>query len=260
MDTKQPYEIVLDDELQWSCIPTISADEEEVAATDKYTRRFLDKWTEKGGIPPRGSYKAGEEEEDDDDIGATFVTTDRQLANANRDIGRLIDNARIVVSKLPNPPDMATGHKMVLLDRARRVALGEARPAPMSLTQGLDGGVNRTPFRHRRPRPEDYERDGERHKTTKTAKTAKGGRRADMLPRCRTDTGTACAGVLPNRFTVGDGRCATRPGLRVIKKRSEVTGSVALHRNRTHHVQQVLAGYLLRQPAVAAARAAVRHL
>ncbi|EPE05776.1 phosphoglycerate mutase family protein [Ophiostoma piceae UAMH 11346] len=257
MDTKQPYDIVLNDELQWSSVPKISADDDEIAAAETYARRFLDKWSEKGGVPPRGSYKAREEEEEDDDIGATFVTTDRQLANANRDIGRLVDNARIVVSKLPNPPDMVTGHKMVLLDRARRVALGEARPAPMSLTQGLDGGVNRTPFRHRRPRPEDYERDEERDKT---ALTKKGGRRADMLPRRRADTGTACAGVQPNRFTVDDRHRTTRPGLRVIKRRSDITGSVALQRNRTHHVQKVLAGYLLRQPAVAATRAAVRYL
>ncbi|KAL1891521.1 hypothetical protein Sste5346_007613 [Sporothrix stenoceras] len=136
---EEKFDVVLDDLLECTYVPTVTDADREAAIRLKEARKFRNPWTEKGGV---GRDEDGEEDDEDDDIGARFRDDGRYLANANRDINRLLDNVRLIHAQEPNAPDLPTGHKMVLLDRARRVPFGYVKPRPRTLEGGLDDGVN----------------------------------------------------------------------------------------------------------------------
>lgn len=272
MDEEPPYDVVLDDQLQCTYVPRVSEAAKAAAANDEATRVFLNKWTERGGVHQNNNDNNNNSDGgDDDDIGAVFQTRGRRMANANRDVRRLLDRARRVYAKDPDRPDMAMGHKMVLLDRARRIAFGYVRPPPMTLAQGLDGGVNITAYQRRRRRPGEDDRDENKNKNVNNAKGG-GGRGSGrpppsgppppysgIKPRHRADTGTACVGVLPDQFKVVGGgrrRGSSTAGIAI----SISSGQRTARANRASRLQRALAEYLLRQPAVTAVHAALRHI
>ncbi|ERT02123.1 uncharacterized protein SPSK_05560 [Sporothrix schenckii 1099-18] len=235
---KEPsFDVVLDDQLDYTYVPQVTAATRAAAAEERATRRFLERWTERGGISRDGA----DDEDEDDDIGDRFRDDGRYLANENRDITRLLDNVRRIHANDPNAPDLPTGHKMVLLDRARRVKFGYVKPPPQTLVGGLDGGVNTCVYQRRRVRPgEDDALSLHRAPAARTS----------IAPRHRADTGTACIGVLPD--TISTAR-VPRP---VTSRRSGVATrrSTTQTNKRNARLQRKLAEYLLRQPAESIAR------
>lgn len=236
MDEEKPFDVVLDDQLKCTYVPKVSDADRDTAIKLREARQFRDRWTEKGGV---GRYddESDKEDEEDDDIGARFRDDGRYLANANRDINRLLDNVRLILAQQPNAPDLPTGHKMVLLDRARRVAFGYVKPRPRTLAGGLDGGVNVCIYQRRRVRPGEND-----PLSLQKSFHKKPVARTSIVPRHRADVGTFCVGVLPNQFSKA----------RVPRQTSGVTKRpwMAKTNDRNVRLQQLLARYTIREPVI----------
>lgn len=255
MSKEPPFDVVLDDQLQCTYVPRASKATKAAAVEQEQSRRFIERWTERGGT---GRNDDSDADDDDDDIGDRFRDDGRYLANANRDVSRLLDTARLIYAQDDDAPDLPTGHKMVLLDRARRVAFGYVKPRPKTLAQGVDGGVNVSVYQRRRVRPGE---DGALSltKTPPARTTMRTTMRMTIAPRHRADMGTACAGVLPDQFSAlrAPRAAAACQGSSVVSATKNKATTKSGDKNA--RLQRALAQYLLRQPAVTAVHAVLRH-
>ncbi|CAK7214195.1 hypothetical protein SBRCBS47491_002066 [Sporothrix bragantina] len=244
---EMPYDVVLDDLLQCIYVPRAGKAAQAATAEKKDKNAFLQRWTEKGGV---GEVSSNDDDRDDDDIGDRFRADGRYLPNSNRDITRLLENASRIYANDPDRPPMATGHKMVLLDRARRVKFGYKNPRPMTLAQGYDGGVNICVYQTRRPRP------GENGTSRLKVDDYPPGR---IIPRHRADTSTACVEVPSNEFTVqraSEMPARAKSGLVAVTKKKKINKA----NTKANLRQRALAQHMLRQPTITAVEAALRHI
>ncbi|CAK7199117.1 hypothetical protein SEUCBS139899_001789 [Sporothrix eucalyptigena] len=158
---KMPYDVILDDQLE----------------------------------PTYGGIDEGDSNEDcDDDISDRLRDDSRYLKNANRDIVRLLANARRIYAENPDAPLLLPGHKMVN-DHAGPGTTHKfeyKNPRPMTLAQGQDGGVNICIYQQRRVRPGEDDPVSIKKTVFPFSRIA---------PRHQVDKGTACVGVMPNEFT-----------------------------------------------------------
>ncbi|OAA61108.1 hypothetical protein SPI_05132 [Niveomyces insectorum RCEF 264] len=152
MEDDKDYDVELDDQLQAVYVPRLTAAAQAEAKEAERQRRFQERWMEKTKDESGDGDEEEDEEEADDDIGANFDGRDGGIPNANRDVRRLLDNIYLLHTKRPMP-SANVGRRMVLLDRARRLAFGYVKPPPMTLLGGQDGGVNIAHFQTRRVRP-----------------------------------------------------------------------------------------------------------
>ncbi|CAK7227788.1 hypothetical protein SEUCBS140593_006694 [Sporothrix eucalyptigena] len=212
---KMPYDVILDDQLEPTYVPRVSKAAQEAANEMAETHC-------------------------DDDISDRLRDDSRYLKNANRDIVRLLANARRIYAENPDAPLLLPGHKMVN-DHAGPGTTHKfeyKNPRPMTLAQGQDGGVNICIYQQRRVRPGEDDPVSIKKTVFPFSRIA---------PRHQVDKGTACVGVMPNEFTV---RRPPRKGavaanvVRVIKKKTTTAAS-----KRKNWLQRKLAEYLLRQPA-----------